>query len=142
MVDTFVPDILGQAPINGRKIEKMFCRHSIYLFYIIKKIYRKYVLSHEKKLTVHSSHKGKGDARHMIDMVWLYLSPIPVRRRGILFVQMFSTCLRGAQRKGGGESVPCNVDLFYFNMKSGCEGARPQNARYGGLPLLTCENAA
>jgi hypothetical protein len=29
-----------------------------------------------------SSHKGKGDARHMIDMVWLCLSPFPVGRRG------------------------------------------------------------
>ncbi len=30
-----------------------------------------------------SSHRRKGAARHIIDMVWLYRSPIPVGRRGI-----------------------------------------------------------
>jgi hypothetical protein len=29
-----------------------------------------------------SSHRGKGAARHIIDVVWQYRSPIPVGRRG------------------------------------------------------------
>jgi hypothetical protein len=38
-------------------------------------------------------------------MVWLYRSPIPVKRRGVIYLL---TCLRGAEKKGGtGESAPC-----------------------------------
>jgi hypothetical protein len=38
---------------------------------------------------------------------WLYRSPIQVSVKdwGILFVQMISTCLRGAKRNGGGDST-------------------------------------
>ncbi len=66
-------------------------------------------LIHEKKLKSKIScqtpfkrhetpdHWHKGAAWHLIDMVRLYLSPLPVWRRGdILPVQMISTCLCGA----------------------------------------------
>ncbi len=63
------------------------------------------------------SHRGssrKVAARLLIDMVWLYRSPIPVGRggRGILLVQIISTCRRGAYRgEGGGGSAPCDLYL-------------------------------
>ncbi len=48
-----------------------------------------------------SSHRCKGAAGHIIDMVWLYRSVIPVGRRGIIFLfKMISTCLRGTKRGG------------------------------------------
>ncbi len=44
-----------------------------------------------------NSHRRKGAAIHIIDMVWLYRLSTPVGRRGgILLVQMKTTCLRGA----------------------------------------------
>jgi hypothetical protein len=40
------------------------------------------------------SHWRKGAARHVIDMVWLYRSPIPVgRRRVFLTILLISPCL-------------------------------------------------
>ncbi len=39
----------------------------------------------------------------LIFMVRLYRSPIPVGGGGILIIQMITTCLRYAQRKGGGQ---------------------------------------
>jgi hypothetical protein len=32
--------------------------------------------------------------------------------RGILLIQVISTCLRGAKRNGGGGSVPCGPNLM------------------------------
>jgi hypothetical protein len=50
------------------------------------------------------------------NMVWLYRSPIPVGEGGdILFVQMISTCLRGAYTKRGGEvSTLWSVSIIFF----------------------------
>ncbi len=42
------------------------------------------------------SYRRKSAAWHKFDMVWLYRSPIPMGRRGILLVQLISTCLRCA----------------------------------------------
>jgi hypothetical protein len=50
-------------------------------------------------------------------MVWLYLSYlslIPVVRGGFLFVQMTSTCLRGAKRNGEGGQHPVNYPEMEF----------------------------
>jgi hypothetical protein len=45
-----------------------------------------------------SSQRRKSAASHIISLVWLYHSPIFSSReeRGILFVQIKTTCLRGA----------------------------------------------
>jgi hypothetical protein len=44
-----------------------------------------------------SSHRRKGAARHdIIDMVWLYRSPITEGGGSIILVQMISNSLRGA----------------------------------------------
>jgi hypothetical protein len=53
-----------------------------------------------------NSHRRHGAARHIIDMVWLYSSPIPVGwSGGILLALMISTVF-AATRRGGG-SAPC-----------------------------------
>jgi hypothetical protein len=63
-----------------------------------------------------SSHRRNGAARHLIGMVWLYRSPIPVERRrvfNILLVQIISTCLSSARVMGGdSESYACLSDHF------------------------------
>jgi hypothetical protein len=41
-----------------------------------------------------NSRRGKSTPWHIIDMVWLYRSPIPVGEGGIFLVQMISTCRR------------------------------------------------
>ncbi len=53
-----------------------------------------------------SSHRRKGAARHIIDMVWLIAGLSHGGEGGgivILPVQIVSTCLRGAYRKRGGQ---------------------------------------
>jgi hypothetical protein len=48
-----------------------------------------------------SSHRRKSAACHLVHMVWLYHSPIPVGRRGVnLLVQQISACRHGLR---GGE---------------------------------------
>jgi hypothetical protein len=44
-----------------------------------------------------SSHRHKGTASHIIDMVWLYRLPILVERKGVFYFSNEEyTCLRGA----------------------------------------------
>ncbi len=51
-----------------------------------------------------SSQRGKGAARHTIDVVWLFRSALPVGMREILFIiRMIFTCPRNAYRGGGGD---------------------------------------
>ncbi len=45
------------------------------------------------ELVQHSAYRGsslrrKGNASHLIDMVWLYRSPIPVGRKGLFYLFM------------------------------------------------------
>ncbi len=59
-----------------------------------------------------SSHRRKGPARYVIEMVWLYRSPIPVGRKGgNLLVQMIFPAsakpkVGGTGRGGGGGPHP------------------------------------
>ncbi len=46
-----------------------------------------------------SIHRRKGAARHIINMVWLYRSPIPVRKSSTLLVQMIFSCLHRTASK-------------------------------------------
>jgi hypothetical protein len=54
------------------------------------------------------TYRRKSATWHKFGMVWLYPSPIPMGKRKILLVQMITTCLRSAYRKGG--SAPCGAN--------------------------------
>jgi hypothetical protein len=61
-----------------------------------------------------SSRRRKGAARHIIDMVWLYRSPIPVGRRVVLFTSSNDFSAFAAPRGRGGEvSTLCILQFFF-----------------------------
>ncbi len=82
-----------------------------------------------------SSYGARACFRHIIALVWLYRSPIPLGRRGvILLVQWLSTCLRGAW--GGAAScgrrvLGLNPGLLRLTVRrcNHLAGSHPQSAR-------------
>ncbi len=68
-----------------------------------------------------SSHRRKGAASHIIDMTWLYIS-LAYRsgeERGVLLVQIKTTCLRAPRGRGGGSQLPVlllDSDCCYYSL--------------------------
>jgi hypothetical protein len=57
-----------------------------------------------------SSHRRKGAAKHIINTVWLYRLPIPVRRMRVFYLfKLFLLSFAAHKGKGGGVSTLCHT---------------------------------
>jgi hypothetical protein len=70
-----------------------------------------------EKIRIRDEHPGSATlaTSRIIDLVWLYRSPIQVGKEGVFYLPMvITTCLRGARGWGGGKSTTCAFVPIYL----------------------------